>query len=136
MTAKRPAANEPGLRIIPIFHKGVGLSIQKDALSRLQVQSAPVGQMQRRLHYSLLALILLYTATVRLYLLNIPFHSTAEGVGSWYGIMARNYLRIPWQEHHGIPVQSMGHWPSTPLRFYSHHPPLMPLTIALSYKIL
>jgi hypothetical protein len=89
----------------------------------------------RRLHYSLLVLILLYTATVRLYLLNVPFHSTAEGVGSWYGIMARNYLRIPWHEHLGVPVQSIGHWPSTPLRFYSHHPPLMPLTIALSYKI-
>ena len=88
----------------------------------------------RRLHYSLLAIILLYAATVRVYLLDVPFHSTAEGVGSWYGIMARNYLRIPWSEHHGVPVQSIGHWPNTPLRFYSHHPPLMPLTIALSYK--
>lgn len=91
--------------------------------------------MHRRLHHVLLALILLYTATVRIYLLNVPFHSTAEGVGSWYGIMARNYLRIPWSEHHGVPVQSIGHWPSTPLRFYSHHPPLMPLTVALGYKL-
>src|SRR6266568_2281089 len=89
----------------------------------------------RRLHTVLLSLILLYTAAVRLSLLNLPFHSTAEGVGSWYGIMARNYLRIPWREHWGVPVQSMGHWPNTPLRFYSHHPPLMPLTIAFSYKI-
>ncbi|HEV8291265.1 MAG TPA: glycosyltransferase family 39 protein, partial [Tepidisphaeraceae bacterium] len=91
--------------------------------------------MQRRLHYFLLTFILLYTAIVRIYLINIPFHTTAEGVGSWYGIMARNYLRIPWSEHHGVPVQSIGHWPKTPLRFYSHHPPLMPLSIALSYKL-
>src|SRR5258706_10647100 len=97
--------------------------------------SPPHTPMDRRLHYFLLALILLYTATVRIYLLNVPFHSTAEGVGSWYGIMARNYLRIPWSEHHGVPVQSIGQWPCTPLRFYSHHLPLMPLTIALSYKL-
>src|ERR1043165_4648771 len=89
----------------------------------------------RRLHYSFLALILIYAGAVRIYLLNVPFHSTAEGVGSWYGIMARNYLRIPWLEHHGVPVQSIGHWPGTPLRFSPHPPPLMPLTIALSYKL-
>jgi len=89
----------------------------------------------RRLHYSLLTLILFYTAIVRICIINVPFHSTAEGVGSWYGIMARNYLRIPWSEHKGVPVQSIGHWPNTPLRFYSHHPPLMPLTIALGYKL-
>ncbi|HEV8607859.1 MAG TPA: glycosyltransferase family 39 protein [Tepidisphaeraceae bacterium] len=90
----------------------------------------------RKLHYLLLSLILLYATILRLYLLNIPFHSTAEGVGSWYGIMARNYLHLPWQIHKGVPVQSIGHWPDTPVRFYSHHPPLMPLAIALSYKLL
>lgn len=91
--------------------------------------------LNRRLEYLLLALILFYAAFIRVCLINAPFHSTAEGVGSWYGIMARNYLRIDWSEHKGVAVQSIGHWPGTPLRFYSHHPPLMPLSIALSYKV-
>jgi hypothetical protein len=125
----------PGLRIIPIFHKAVGVSIGKGCSLAFAGTIAGVGQMHRRLQYVLLGLILIYAALVRLYVINVPFHTTAEGIGSWYGIMARNYLRIPWSEHHGVPVQSVGHWPGTPLRFYSHHPPLMPLTIAVSYKI-
>src|SRR5947207_11796903 len=90
--------------------------------------------MNRRLHYFLLALILLYAAFVRLCLINLPFESTAEGVGSWYGIMARNYLRIPFHIHKLIPIQSTCPHDPQNVRFYSHHPPLMPLTIAVSYK--
>src|SRR5205809_632894 len=90
--------------------------------------------MSRRLHYLLLSLILLYATILRLYLINLPFESTAEGIGSWYGIMARNYLRVPLHIHKGIPIQSTCPHDPKNVRFYSLHPPLMPLTIAVSYK--
>src|ERR1051325_10777955 len=88
----------------------------------------------RRLHHVLLALILLYATIIRLYLINRPFETTAEGVGSWYGVMARNYLRLPLAIHKGVPVQSICPHDPANVRFYSHHPPLVPLTLALSYK--
>ncbi len=88
-----------------------------------------------RLHYVVLSLILLYALIVRAVLLDVPFHTTAEGIGSFYAIHARNYSRIPWSEHYGVPVQNSCYHESLPLRFYSHHPPLMPLTIAASYKL-
>src|SRR5437867_579509 len=130
------------LRIILYFSqtrclKTLPPALRADALYflRCSMFNVECSMFNRRLQYLLLCLILCYAAFIRICLINAPFHSTAEGVGSWYGIMARNYLRVPWREHWGVPVQSIGHWPNTPPRFYSHHPPLMPLTIALSYKL-
>ncbi len=87
-------------------------------------------------HYALLALIVLYAVIVRGVLLDVPFHETPEGCGSFYGILARNYLRLPWSVTRGVPVQNTGYRAGVPVKFYSHHPPLAPLLIAGSYKLL
>ncbi len=83
-----------------------------------------------------LVAVLVYAAAVRLALLDVPFHSTAEATGAFQAIEARNYVRLPWAVHHGIPVQSMGDDPAVPVTFYPNHPPLVPLTIALAYRTL
>jgi 4-amino-4-deoxy-L-arabinose transferase-like glycosyltransferase len=83
-----------------------------------------------------LVAVLVYAAAVRLALLDVPFHGTAEATGTFQAIEARNYVRLPWAVHHGIPVQSMGDDPAVPVTFYPNHPPLVPLSIALAYRTL
>ena len=128
MNATGPGAKTSGLGNNTVFF------VNPLYFLRCSMSNVECSMFKPRFHSILLALIFVYAATVLICLMNVPFHSTAEGVGCWYGIMARNYLRIPWSEHGGVPVQSIGHWPGTPLRFYSHHPPLVPLSIAISYK--
>jgi hypothetical protein len=69
------------------------------------------------------ALILLYFLTVRLVLLDQPFTRSPEGVSSYYGLLARNYLRYPLAEHKLVPVQSIGIEGTGSPVYYSHHPP-------------
>lgn len=82
-----------------------------------------------------LALVLAYATGVRLAVMDAPFHRHAEGTGCFYGILARNYLRYSWRETWGMPVLSVGYVPGTAPTFYSHHPPLVPLSIAVSYVL-
>ncbi len=78
--------------------------------------------------------ILLYAAGFRLAALNRPFQYDSEATGgSFFGIMARNYLRFPLSETHGMPVVTVGRLPGSPLVFYADHPPLVPLLIAPVY---
>ena len=56
----------------------------------------------------LLALVLLYAAVFRLLALDRPFLPDAEGSGSMYGILARNYRRFDWTQTYGIPVLTVG----------------------------
>jgi len=82
----------------------------------------------------LVTLILVYAAAFRLITLNRPFHYDDEATGgAFYGILARNYLRIPWSESHGIPVLTVGRLSDAPLAFYPDHPPLVPLLISPLY---
>jgi 4-amino-4-deoxy-L-arabinose transferase-like glycosyltransferase len=78
----------------------------------------------------LLYLILLFAATVRLLTLNHPFQRDPEGCGSFYGLLARNYLRWPLSITLGVPVQSLGVGHGAPY-FYPNHPGLLPMLIAL-----
>jgi hypothetical protein len=82
-----------------------------------------------------LGLAVLLAVFVRLPVIDVPFHRTPEGVGSFYGILARNYLRLEWSEHVGVPVMSPGVAEDQPPAFYHHHPPLVPLLIAGSYGL-
>ncbi|MGH7213191.1 MAG: ArnT family glycosyltransferase [Tepidisphaeraceae bacterium] len=83
-----------------------------------------------------LAVILLYALGVRAVLLDQPFSRNAEGVGAFYGQLARNYLRHSFVETRGVPVQSVGTLPGARLTYYHHHPPLVPLVVAGSYALL
>jgi len=78
--------------------------------------------------------ILAYAAAFRVAAMNRPFHYDDEATGgSFYGLIARNYLRFPWRETHGIPVVTVGRLPGVPLVFYADHSPLVPLLIAPVY---
>lgn len=81
-----------------------------------------------RSHGILLALILLFTASFRLAVLNRPFERDPEGCGAFYGLIARNCFRYPWSEHIGLPVISMGEGGS--MVYYANHPPTTGLLIA------
>src|SRR5262249_30674352 len=83
----------------------------------------------------LLAIILLFAVAVRAPTIDRPFHRNVEGVGSFYGILARNYLRHGLRETWGVPIQSLGRNDFDAPRLYAHHPPLVPLFVAASYKI-
>lgn len=88
-----------------------------------------------RCHLLLLALILLYAAGFRLLVLNRPFYIDDEGTGSFYGVLARNYLEFDWTETHGMPVLTVGHIPGAPLVFYRSHSPVVPLLIVPLYAL-
>ena len=55
------------------------------------------------LRSKLVLLVVLFAAVFRLVALNRPFEYDDEGTGSFYGILARNYLRFGLQTH-GVPV--------------------------------
>jgi len=83
-----------------------------------------------------LTLLLVYAAVFRLVTLDRPFQYDDEATGgAFYGLLARNYLRIPWSETHGIPVLTVGRLPRVPLVFYPDHPPAVPLLIAPLYRV-
>lgn len=75
-----------------------------------------------------LAVILLFALTVRLALIDRPFHRDEEGCGSFFGMLARNYWRYDARETLGLPVMSMGLVERPTI--YANHPPLVPLLIA------
>jgi hypothetical protein len=80
-----------------------------------------------------LLLVLLYAVGVRAALIDRPFQRDPEGVCAYYGILARNYIRRPFSQTLGVPVQNLGR--TNQLKFYSHHPPLVPLLIAGVYAV-
>jgi Dolichyl-phosphate-mannose-protein mannosyltransferase len=86
-------------------------------------------------HAWLLLAVLAYAAGFRLATLNRPFDYGDEATGSFYGIMARNYLRFPWAESHGMPIVSVGARPGVSPVWYADHSPLVPLVIAPVYKV-
>jgi hypothetical protein len=85
-------------------------------------------------HALVLAVVLLYTASFRLAVLDRPFDYDAEGASSsQYGILARSYLRFDWHRTLGMPVLTVGQLSTAPIVFYPDHPPLIPLLIAPFY---
>jgi len=83
-----------------------------------------------------LAVLLAYTIAFRLVTLGRPFQYDDEATGgAFYGLLARNYLRIPWSDTHGIPVLTVGRLAGAPLVFYPDHPPLVPLLIVPLYRM-
>src|ERR671930_420303 len=80
--------------------------------------------------------ILAYAIVFRLVALDRPFDYDDEATGgSFYGVLARNYLRFPWSETHGIPVLTVGRLAGVPLTFYPDHPPIVPLLIVPMYRM-
>jgi len=86
-------------------------------------------------HRLLLAIILIYAAGFRLMVLDRPFDYDAEGSSCLYGVLARNYLRFPWAQTHGMPVLTVGQSSDAPIVFYRDHPPLVPLLIVPFYAL-
>lgn len=84
-------------------------------------------------HRILLAIVLVYAATFRLFVLDRPFNYDAEGSGSLNGVLARSYLRFDWAQNHGMPILSLDPTRGTPPVFYPDHPPLVPLLIVPFY---
>ncbi len=82
------------------------------------------------------ALIIALGLLVRLPIIDTPFGRNGEGTGSWYGVMARNYLR------HGVwrtglaPMISVGVNQADAPTVYSHHPPGLALSMAAVYLLL
>src|SRR5439155_15333302 len=88
---------------------------------------------RRRL--SSLWIVLSYAIVFRLVTLNRPFHYDDEATGgAFFGLLARNELRIPWTDTHGIPVLTVGRLPGVPLVFYPDQPPSVPLLISPVYR--
>ena len=90
----------------------------------------------RRLDILLLSGVLLYAVAIRGLLLNVPFSRNTEGVGCYYGLLARNYFRYDWRLTLGVPVQNVGQLAGTGPTFYANHPPGVPLLIAAVYGAL
>ena len=84
-------------------------------------------------HLLLLGSILSYAVVVRTYTLSRPFDRNVEGMGSYYGILARNYFRHSIADTWLVPVQSLAISDKAHPTFYPNHPPLVPLFIAGSY---
>ena len=84
---------------------------------------------------ALLSLVLLYAVIFRLLVVARPFQYDAEGSGSLYAVLARNYLRFDWVRTWGMPVLTVGDASSAPLVFYPDHPPLVPLLIVPFYSL-
>jgi 4-amino-4-deoxy-L-arabinose transferase-like glycosyltransferase len=82
----------------------------------------------------LLVLVFLYAAGFRLLTLDRPFQSDAESWGSFYGTLARNYLRFDWSKTHGLPVMNAGVRRDQPMIFYPDHSPVVSLLVAASYS--
>lgn len=91
-------------------------------------------QPNRRINRVLLASILIFAASIRLLTLNHPFQRDPEGCGSFYGLLARHYLRWPLSVTLGVPVQSLGTGHGVPY-FYPNHPALLPILIAFVYRL-
>jgi hypothetical protein len=91
-------------------------------------------QQKSRTEPILFAVILLFAVVVRLLTLNHPFQRDPEGCGSFYGLLARNYLLWPLSTTLGVPVQSLGIGHGAPY-FYPNHPGLLPMLIAVVYRI-
>jgi hypothetical protein len=90
----------------------------------------------RRLHLFLVLTVIVYAVSFRVVTLNRPFQYDDEATGgAFYGLMARNYLRFPWADTHGLPVVTVGRLAGVPLVFYADHPPLVPLLIAAAYRV-
>jgi 4-amino-4-deoxy-L-arabinose transferase-like glycosyltransferase len=89
----------------------------------------------RRRDWIALAMILIGAAAVRLTVIDKPFLRDSEGLGAYYGVLARNYLRHNWTETWGVPIQSVGQWPGVEPTVYGHHPPLLPMLIAATYAV-
>jgi 4-amino-4-deoxy-L-arabinose transferase-like glycosyltransferase len=87
--------------------------------------------MNRRL--VLLSIVLIYTATFRLLVLNRSFEYDPEGSGCLNALLARSYLRFDLTRSHGMPVLSLAPAPAMPIVFYPDHPPLLPLLIVPFY---
>jgi hypothetical protein len=84
--------------------------------------------------YLPLLLILVLAAAVRIPLVTLEFGRNGDGTGSFYGIIARNYLlRDNWPTL-WMPVLSIGDAGHAPT-LYAHHPPTVPLLTALSIAV-
>ncbi|MBV8780972.1 MAG: glycosyltransferase family 39 protein [Phycisphaerae bacterium] len=79
-------------------------------------------------------LLIVAASAYRLVYLNHPFQRDPEGCGSFYGLLARNYLRWPMSLTLGVPVESLGVRHGAPF-FYPNHPALLPLFIAAVFKL-
>lgn len=93
------------------------------------------GRTSTRRHWMALLAIVLFAAGFRGLLLDRPFSHNPEGVGCFYGQLARNYLRYPIRQTKGLPVMTIGRVEGVRPTFYAHHPPLVPLLIAGSYAL-
>ncbi len=82
-----------------------------------------------------LVAVLLFAASFRAVLLDRPFSHNPEGVGSFYGQLARNYLRYPFSDTKGLPIMTIGREAGVAPTYYAHHPPLLPLLIAGAYAL-
>jgi hypothetical protein len=100
-----------------------------DPISRDESSPAAAASISRPANRILLGAILLFAAIVRLLTLNHPFQRDPEGCGSFYGLLARNYLCWPVSITLGVPVQSLGVGHGAPY-FYPNHPGLLPALIA------
>ncbi len=78
--------------------------------------------------------IVVLAAVIRVITLGAPFKDISEGTGAYYGTLGRNYLID--NRSRVVPIQSEGLDENVPPRFYDHHPPLVPLSIAGSYLLL
>jgi len=84
---------------------------------------------------NLILLVLVYAASFRLLTVSRPFDYDDEGTGSFYGVLARNYLRFGLARTHGIPVLTVGQSPDGSVVYYPDHPPLVPLLIDPVYRL-
>jgi hypothetical protein len=79
--------------------------------------------------------VMLLAAATRVQTFNRPFERDPEGCGSFYGLLARNYLRWGVFEHYAVPIQSVGVRTDSTPTYYPNHPSLLPLLIAGTYAL-
>lgn len=67
--------------------------------------------------------------------LDKPFWGEHDWNGVRYGNIARNYLRYGLSDLKFAQVENSGSLENQSLIYYTHYPPLLPITISLSYKL-
>jgi 4-amino-4-deoxy-L-arabinose transferase-like glycosyltransferase len=84
-----------------------------------------------------LSVITLMTGLVLLWQISAPWLGLYDGHdGAFYSAIASNYLRYGvWDLRFGQAVNFAPVTNLTELKFYQHHPPLVPLSVALSFAL-
>ena len=89
----------------------------------------------KNVKYIVLVALLLLAAVLRLWDFTSPWTDDLRGqCGSYYGNIARNYLKFGYIETKAAPVSSINPPDAAHFQYYLHHPPMTGWLVSLSFR--